>query len=441
MEKKTMGSFIAALRRASGMTQKELAERLNVSDKSVSRWERDDGAPDLALIPVLAEIFGVTCDELLRGERMPEESGTAAQPSPKIEQQRRRILAAGLSKFKSHSCIALALSAAGFLLAMACNTALERALLGFFLGAVFFVAAAAVEAVQINAAFLAVDGGEDAEVNAYRRAVVRWAKWVYGTMWVLFACTLPLLLAFYPVSYDGMTISRTRVGVTLGLGQMLGVVLAALVIWVLALSFITPHLLKRGVYALTKREEEAYRKNRRLKRFTVLGLCAALGLSAFLNSALTGFGDPVRSAKGTKFTNMEDFKTYMEKYVWSDYYEDDIFNPIDFWQEVGYSYSDKVGDMFYNEYGTPLEQRSVRGEVLADSKGNVLCNFLWRNHQVVKWEAGADENGGLPITVYTQDDIRAAHRRVKAVNIIFYGVYAAEAAVALIVYLRRRVRV
>ena len=58
MEKKTMGSFLAALRRASGMTQKELAERLNVSDKSVSRWERDDGAPDLALIPVIAEVFG-----------------------------------------------------------------------------------------------------------------------------------------------------------------------------------------------------------------------------------------------------------------------------------------------------------------------------------------------------------------------------------------------
>lgn len=69
MEKKTMGSFLAALRRASGMTQKELAERLNVSDKSVSRWERDDGAPDLALIPVIAEVFSVTCDELLRGER------------------------------------------------------------------------------------------------------------------------------------------------------------------------------------------------------------------------------------------------------------------------------------------------------------------------------------------------------------------------------------
>ena len=67
MERKTIGGLIAALRKANGMTQKDLAERLNVSDKSVSRWERDDGAPDLSLIPVIAEVFGVTCDELLRG--------------------------------------------------------------------------------------------------------------------------------------------------------------------------------------------------------------------------------------------------------------------------------------------------------------------------------------------------------------------------------------
>ena len=40
MEKKTIGGFIATLRKANGMTQKDLAERLNVSDKTVSRWER-----------------------------------------------------------------------------------------------------------------------------------------------------------------------------------------------------------------------------------------------------------------------------------------------------------------------------------------------------------------------------------------------------------------
>ena len=69
MEQKTIGSFIAVLRKANGLTQRELAEKLNVSDKAVSRWERDECAPDLTLIPVLAEIFGVTSDELLRGER------------------------------------------------------------------------------------------------------------------------------------------------------------------------------------------------------------------------------------------------------------------------------------------------------------------------------------------------------------------------------------
>ena len=65
MQKKSIGQFIAALRKANGMTQKQLGERLNVSDKAVSRWERDECAPDLSLIPVIAEIFSVTSDEIL----------------------------------------------------------------------------------------------------------------------------------------------------------------------------------------------------------------------------------------------------------------------------------------------------------------------------------------------------------------------------------------
>lgn len=69
MEKKTLGNFISQLRKSYGMTQRDLADRLNVSDKTVSRWERDEGVPDLSLIPLMADLFGVTCDELLRGER------------------------------------------------------------------------------------------------------------------------------------------------------------------------------------------------------------------------------------------------------------------------------------------------------------------------------------------------------------------------------------
>ena len=56
---------LTELRRARGMTQAELAERINYSDKSVSKWERGDGLPDLKVLKQLADLFGVTLDELV----------------------------------------------------------------------------------------------------------------------------------------------------------------------------------------------------------------------------------------------------------------------------------------------------------------------------------------------------------------------------------------
>lgn len=65
MEHFLMGKHIAALRRAKGLTQDELAERLGVSPQAVSKWENDLSCPDIMLLPRLAKIFGVTVDELL----------------------------------------------------------------------------------------------------------------------------------------------------------------------------------------------------------------------------------------------------------------------------------------------------------------------------------------------------------------------------------------
>lgn len=68
MNSKTVGNIIAKLRRQNGMTQSELAEKLNVSDKSISKWENGQGYPDITAFPILAEIFGVTIDYLMLGE-------------------------------------------------------------------------------------------------------------------------------------------------------------------------------------------------------------------------------------------------------------------------------------------------------------------------------------------------------------------------------------
>ena len=61
----TMGEKIASLRKAAGKTQRQLADRMGVTDKAVSKWERNLSCPDIESIPLLAEIFGVSADELI----------------------------------------------------------------------------------------------------------------------------------------------------------------------------------------------------------------------------------------------------------------------------------------------------------------------------------------------------------------------------------------
>ena len=63
---KTLGTIIAQLRKEKGMTQLELAEKMGVTDKAVSKWERDLSCPDINSLPTLAEILGVSVDELMQ---------------------------------------------------------------------------------------------------------------------------------------------------------------------------------------------------------------------------------------------------------------------------------------------------------------------------------------------------------------------------------------
>ena len=64
--KKTLGTMIAELRKQHGMTQLELAEKMGVTDKAVSKWERDLSCPDINSLPTLAEILGVSVEELMQ---------------------------------------------------------------------------------------------------------------------------------------------------------------------------------------------------------------------------------------------------------------------------------------------------------------------------------------------------------------------------------------
>ena len=64
----TIGKRIGLLRRQKGLTQEELASHMGVSPQAVSKWENDQTCPDISALPKLAQLFGVTVDELLSGK-------------------------------------------------------------------------------------------------------------------------------------------------------------------------------------------------------------------------------------------------------------------------------------------------------------------------------------------------------------------------------------
>lgn len=85
MTKQTFGSTIAALRKEKGMTQLELAQSMGVTDKAVSKWERNLSFPDVASLPRLAEQLGISVDELLEAKTSAQEEPARNKVRPLIE--------------------------------------------------------------------------------------------------------------------------------------------------------------------------------------------------------------------------------------------------------------------------------------------------------------------------------------------------------------------
>ena len=76
MKEDSLGKKISTLRKARGMTQLELADKMNVTDKAVSKWERDLSRPDIDSLPKLAEALGLSVDDLMRSHQRPESTAT-----------------------------------------------------------------------------------------------------------------------------------------------------------------------------------------------------------------------------------------------------------------------------------------------------------------------------------------------------------------------------
>jgi len=193
MEKKTIGKFISALRRANGMTQKELGEKLFVSDKTVSRWECDECTPELSLIPSIAEIFGITTDELLRGERNNPDreavtsDNSASKQKAKSDKQFKLMLHSRKKKFTNLSFISIGLCFMGLIAAMISNLGFSEGFLGFCLASVFLVAATICQ-ICFTVSFRFLVDEEDAEYTERMKKAN--TEMVFGSVRIFFGILL-----------------------------------------------------------------------------------------------------------------------------------------------------------------------------------------------------------------------------------------------------------
>lgn len=425
MEKQTMGSFIAALRRAAGMTQRELAERLNVSDKAVSRWERDECAPDLMLIPVIADLFGITADELLRGRRKPSSEGAGIVDERKQERERelseksvRTLAKRKLEKLRWFSLISAGIGAAGLVVALICDSVLFASKLGFFLSFLLYIPAAIMEIISIASFFSSMEAitassftsateeSMRAWTASFRVQSFRWCTAVFTLLGGFIGMVCPLSEA--PPHRGGYI---APLSFTLFLAVMGAIVAFVLCRWVVCRILVEKEILPTPA-PLT---ESGLARRKLVKRWVLIGgivmAVTAIGMAFFNNLPVSTF------AKAKVFYDYDSFVEYME---------------LGQYQEQGFS----------EEYIAEIvEQMELdpEYEILMDPNEKELCRYRRSYHDaVVQMKYSFDKSAdGLPVYVYTDRAMERAGDIRDGVNGMFMLLFATEIAVCGLLCFRK----
>ena len=424
MEKKTIGKFISALRRASGMTQKELGERLYVSDKTVSRWERDECTPELALLPAIAEIFGITTDELLRGERNSPAAAPTQGQQARSDKQFRLLLRSRTVRFRNLSMVSIGIGLAALILAVVINISFFKGILAFGIGAVVILAALICQLCVASASLLEPEDADDPhedEIRSANSGVITGTAGVLMAITAIFAFMVPMGVlggSYYSLNLGSLTL--------LGCGCSAVVLLVCYVVYIM---WIRPFLARRALILPAPRNAGQHR----LMKWTLtrggivtLVLAAALLLVQIL-------GPTVFAGQVDRFTDPEAFRTFMQQGSTAYWIEatvrerspEAVAAPTCVFIDVG-------NDGRYEDVLFPPEFEQVE---ITDAAGNVLCTYLSYGPFVrdVSWHVDA-VTGDMKITAYTRRGVEASEEIFHAVRLALAALMILNVAAWAVIY-------
>ena len=404
MEQKTIGKFIAVLRKSQGMTQKELAERLGVSDKTVSHWERDESAPDISLIPVIAEIFSVTCDELLRGEK----SSARAEPSTlyynekmlseKGEKQIKYLFEKALGRLKMKSIICIGISAVGFvvsiivtyLVGMRLGSDIEYT--GLLFAVVFYIVALALTGV-FRFQFSASVKNDDFDISkSYYQKANMVSFLTAGLTAIVFCYTLPVCTRYY----------------TTGEQFIHGSAYAAICLAILAVVFAV--LTTKGLLGSKDRTNKQKKLFSLRLIVSVVTVCILAGTAVWEISFIS---EP----------NYDDYDDYGVTQV-------AVYDDIDEFIDL-MTTPTPIPDYADEETQLDIEEKMSLGEYTVTVDGEEY-RFEWKNGDV-RFFCQSDE--GLPIDVSFVEDNRASIEQGAMQDKVYIAGYIFYPSVVLIAFL------
>lgn len=409
--KMSLGAFIAQLRKEKGLTQKQLSEILGVSDKTISHWEREESAPDISILPMLADTLGVSVDELLKGEINPP-INSVPQFTPKSVTDKTPN---GYRIFKIANVVSAALSLFSTIFSSATVYFIRYITLdhtanyiSFFatLGAVFV---SAVLTVIFNLIFTTKLDPDSESHNRYRFKANR-------------ISTLNVYLGLVCLSANLVFTGRY------------GFLFVAIA---LVLCLIAEFIFKGNILSIGKAFENEMKKSIYLLRKSCTVLCAVLVIMGscghfFISECWT----PNTTDK--IFDTAQEFKEYMET---------PIDEPEDVWEIDGVV----VTTAPPTTAPAPTQQQqspvvtvipnqikdSEDTETIYDDNGNEVVTFVFRNKAV--YEYSYNSSGKFCITTY--DSMRKAEAinrfRNHTIDFLMPLYYIVMIAVSLIVYKKK----
>lgn len=201
MEKKTMGSFMAALRKANGLTQQQVADKLNVSNKTISKWECNEGYPEITMLPVIAELYSVSVDELLRGEKT-SKTFTEESKDAKSDERIKYLIEKASVKFTNNSIISIVLGIVSAILAYTVGDIVNYNMLwvSYIIILILSAASISVSLISFNNLISGLRNEDIVEKETFENAIKKCIKHISI---IAFLTTVSFLGLILNILFDG----------------------------------------------------------------------------------------------------------------------------------------------------------------------------------------------------------------------------------------------